>query len=164
VPEAAETTERDGEPTARSAAAAVVEEPVDLERVVSLWPAVVDQVRDSGSELLSTVFAAARPVALDTEGSGQALKVGFPPSAAFNKRKAEAQEARDRLAAAVQTIVGERLRPVYVLLEADDVVDVVGEKGELSEEELIARLKDEFDAEEFEEAEDHDAEEKEAAG
>jgi len=64
----------------------------------------------------------------------------------------------------VQTIVGERLRPVYVLLEADDVVDVVGEKGELSEEELIARLKDEFDAEEFEEAEDHDAEEKEAAG
>jgi DNA polymerase III subunit gamma/tau len=164
VPEAAETTERDGEPTARSAAAAVVEEPVDLERVVSLWPAVVDQVRDSGSELLSTVFAAARPVALDTDGSGQALKVGFPPSAAFNKRKAEAQEARDRLAAAVQTIVGERLRPVYVLLEADDVVDVVGEKGELSEEELIARLKDEFDAEEFEEAEDHDAEEKEAAG
>jgi DNA polymerase III subunit gamma/tau len=164
VPEAAETTERDGEPTARSAAAAVVEEPVDLERVVSLWPAVVDQVRDSGSELLSTVFAAARPVALDTEGSGQALKVGFPPSAAFNKRKAEAEEARDRLADAVQTIVGERLRPVYVLLEADDVVDVVGEKGELSEEELIARLKDEFDAEEFEEAEDHDAEEKEAAG
>ena len=164
VPEAAETTERDGEPTARSAAAVVVEEPVDLERVVSLWPAVVDQVRDSGSELLSTVFAAARPVALDIEGSGQALKVGFPPSAAFNKRKAEAQEARDRLAAAVQTIVGERLRPVYVLLEADDVVDVVGEKGELSEEELIARLKDEFDAEEFEEAEDHDAEEKEAAG
>jgi DNA polymerase-3 subunit gamma/tau len=164
VPEAAETTERDGEPTARSAAAAVVEEPVDLERVVSLWPAVVDQVRDSGSELLSTVFAAARPVALDTEGSGQALKVGFPPSAAFNKRKAEAQEARDRLADAVQTIVGERLRPVYVLLEADDVVDVGGEKSELSEEELIARLKDEFDAEEFEEAEDHDAEEKEAAG
>ena len=150
-------------PTARTAAA-VVEEPVDLERVVSLWPAVVDQVRESGSELLSTVFAAARPVALEGEGSGPALKVGFPPSAAFNKRKAEAPEARDRLADAVQTIVGERLRPVYVLLEAEDVVDVVGEKGKLSEEELIARLKDEFDAEEFEETEDHDAEEKEAAG
>jgi hypothetical protein len=92
------------------------------------------------------------------------LKVGFPPSAAFNKRKAEAQEARDRLADAVQTIVGERLRPVYVLLEADDVVDVVGGTGELSEDELIARLKTEFDAEEFEETDDHDAEEKEAAG
>ncbi len=170
VPEQPEPAEADDGPAARGepgpaiAAAAVVAEPVDFERVVSLWPAVVDQVRESGSDFLSTVFAAARPVALDTEGSGQALKVGFPPSAGFNKRKAEAQDARDRLADAVQTIVGERLRPVYVLLEADDVVDVVGEKGELSEEELIARLKDEFDAEEFEETEDHDAEEKEAAG
>jgi DNA polymerase III subunit gamma/tau len=170
VPEKPEPAEADDGPAARGesgpavAAAAGVAEPVDFERVVSLWPAVVDQVRESGSDFLSTVFAAARPVALDTEGSGQALKVGFPPSAGFNKRKAEAQDARDRLADAVQTIVGERLRPVYVLLEADDVVDVVGEKGELSEEELIARLKDEFDAEEFEETEDHDAEEKEAAG
>ena len=43
----------------------------------------------------------------------------FRASAAFNKRKAEAQEARDRLADAVQTIVGERLRPVYVLLEGE---------------------------------------------
>jgi DNA polymerase III subunit gamma/tau len=170
VPEEAAGQEADDGPAARGeagpahAAAAVAEEPVDFERVVSLWPAVVDQVRESGSELLSTVFAAARPVALDSEGSGPALKVGFPPSAAFNKRKAEAQEARERLADAVQAIVGERLRPVYVLLEADDVVDVVGEEGELSEEELIARLKDEFDAEEFEETEDRDAEEKEAAG
>jgi DNA polymerase III subunit gamma/tau len=170
VPEKPEPAEADDRPAAHGdsgpavAAAAVVAEPVDFERVVSLWPAVVDQVRESGSDFLSTVFAAARPVALDTEGSGRALKVGFPPSAGFNKRKAEAQDARDRLADAVQTIVGERLRPVYVLLEADDVVDVVGEKGELSEDELIARLKDEFDAEEFEETEDHDAEGKEAAG
>jgi hypothetical protein len=103
-------------------------------------------------------------VAVESEGPGPALRVGFPPSAAFNKRKAEAPEARDRLADAVQTIVGERLRPVYVLLDAEDVADVAGEKRELSEEELIARLKDEFDAEEFEESEDHDAEEKEAAG
>jgi hypothetical protein len=42
-------------------------------------------------------------------------------------------------------------------------VDMVGGEGELSEEELIARLKTEFDAEEFEEAEDLDAEEEEAA-
>ena len=43
----------------------------------------------------------------------------FRPSAAFNKRKAEAPEARERLAEAVKTIVGERLRPVYVLLEGE---------------------------------------------
>ena len=48
------------------------------------------------------------------------LEVGFPPSAAFNKRKAEAPEARDRFVDAVKTIVGERLRPVYVLLEGEE--------------------------------------------
>ena len=91
---------------------------MDFERIAGLWPAVLDQVRQSGSELLSAVFAAARPVAVDAEQA--VLEVGFPPSAAFNKRKAEAQEARERLADAVRTIVGERLRPVYVLLEGDE--------------------------------------------
>src|SRR5215211_4517937 len=168
LPEVASADPPDGGPAAQGeagparAAAAVVSEQVDLERVVSLWPAVVDQVRDSGSELLSTVFAAARSVAVETEGPGPAIKVGFPPSAAFNKRKAEAQDARERLADAVQTIVGERLRPVYVLLDADEVVDVIGAEGELSEDELIARLKSEFDAEEFDDAEDVDAEEEAA--
>ena len=91
---------------------------LDFERISGLWPAVLDQVRESGSELLSTVLAAARPVAVDVERA--VLEVGFPASAAFNKRKAEAQEARERLAEAVKTIVGERLRPVYVLLEGEE--------------------------------------------
>ena len=72
------------------------------------------------------------------------LKLGFPPSAAFNKRKAEAQDARDRFAEAVRTIVGERLRPVYVLLDREPDPTAV-----LSDEELIDRLKAEFDAEEL---------------
>ena len=88
------------------------------------------------------------------------LEVGFPPSAAFNKRKAEAQEARDRLADAVKTIVGERLRPVYVLLEGEQEARRADAEPQLSEEELIERLKSEFDAEEFEEAEKLDAEER----
>jgi hypothetical protein len=122
-----------------------------------LWPAVIDQLRDSGSELLSTVFSAARPVMVDADR--MVLEVGFPPNAAFNKRKAEAQEARDRFADAVVTIVGERLHPVYVLLDGDP--DGEGPEGEptLSDEELIERLKSEFDAEEFEESEKLDAEE-----
>ena len=77
-----------------------------LEKLAGLWPAVIDQVRQSGSELLSHVLAAARPVAVDVEEA--VLEVGFPPSAAFNKRKAEATEARDRFADAMKTIVGER--------------------------------------------------------
>ncbi|MGH2962994.1 MAG: DNA polymerase III subunit gamma/tau [Solirubrobacterales bacterium] len=123
---------------------------VDFDRIAGLWPAVLDHVRDSGSELLSAVFQAARPIAVDAERA--VLEVGFPPSAAFNKRKAEAQANRDRLAEAVKTIVGESLRPVYVLLDGEDGGDAQpnGAGPALSEEELVERLKSEFDAEEHE--------------
>jgi len=146
---------------ARAASAVVEEEPADLERVTELWPAVVDRVREAGSELQSTFFAAARPVAIEENGPARKLRIGFPPSAAFNKRKAESQEARDCLTEALRTIVGERLRPAYVLLDDEDA-EATGGEAQLSEEELIARLKSEFDAEEFEEAEDLDAEEEAA--
>ncbi len=141
---------------AREPSAVAVEEGLDFERITGLWPAVLDQMRDSGMELLSTVFSVARPVGVNLEQ--RVLEVGFPAGAAFNKRKAEAQEARDRFADAVTTILGERLRPVYVLLEGDHEADG-GADRQLSEEELIDRLKAEFDAEEFEEAEKLDAEE-----
>ena len=135
-----------------------VAEGVDLERVRDLWPAVVDQVRDSGSELLSTLLEAARPVAIDTEEA--VIKVGFPAAAAFNKRKAEATEARDRFAEAVRTVVGQRLRPVFVLLEGDD-----GEQpgAAMSDDELFEAVKSAFDAEEIT-AEDADEPRREAAG
>jgi len=135
-----------GGPTA-SAAATV--EAIDFERIAGLWPAVLDQVRHSGSELLSAVFQAARPLAVDAERA--VLEVGFPPSAAFNKRKAEVEANRERLAEAVKTIVGESLRPVYVLLDSEDG-DGAKNGGEpaLSEEELVERIKSEFDAEEYE--------------
>jgi DNA polymerase-3 subunit gamma/tau len=144
--------------SARAASAVAEEPPMDLERAVELWPSVVDRVREAGSELQSTFFSAARPVAIGTDGS---LTIGFPPSAAFNKRKAESQEARESLAEAIRTILGEPLSPVYVLLDAKEI-DVEDAGGGLSEEELIARLKVEFDAEEFDEAEDLDAEEEAA--
>jgi hypothetical protein len=126
---------------------------IDLERMVGLWPAVLDQVRESGSELLSTVLAAARPVAVDAEDA--VVKVGFPASAAFNKRKAEASDARDCFAEALKTVVGERLRPVYVLLEGE--LDVETEAPGLTEDELLAHVKSEFDAEEVAEDEQPEA-------
>jgi DNA polymerase-3 subunit gamma/tau len=135
--------------------AAAAGEAVDFERIRGLWPAVLEQVRESGSELLSTVLAAARPVAVDLEQA--VIEVGFPASAAFNKRKAEAKEARERLADAVKTIAGERLRPIYVLLEGDDEL-AAGGKQPLSEDELIELLRSEFDAEEFEAEEAKEAE------
>jgi len=144
--EAAEEPEAEGpgaEGEAEAPAGGSPAEAVDLERIRDLWPAVVDQVRDSGSELLSTLLEAARPVAVDAEDA--VLKVGFPAAAAFNKRKAEATEARDRVAGAVRSIVGERLRPVFVLLEGDDGEEV---GTAMSDDELFEAVKSAFDAEE----------------
>jgi DNA polymerase-3 subunit gamma/tau len=115
---------------------------IDIEGLREKWPAVVEQVRQ-GSEFLSTVFEAARPVAVDIEKA--VVELGFPASAAFNKRKAEAAEAKDRVTEAVRAIVGERLHPVYVMLEGE-----AAEPEPISDEDLIEKLKSEFDAEEFE--------------
>jgi DNA polymerase-3 subunit gamma/tau len=158
----------DGEPSGGggtatvTAAAEAAAEAIDIERISSLWPAVVDQVRESGSELLSTVYAAARPLAVDAEAA--VLKVGFPASAAFNKRKAEAQANRERFAEAVRTIVGERLKPVYVLLDPEvEEAAANGDGAEVTEEQLIERIRSEFDAE-LEEDESGQADTKEASG
>jgi DNA polymerase III subunit gamma/tau len=152
-----------GTATVTAAAEAAVEA-IDIERISSLWPAVVDQVRESGSELLSTVYAAARPIAVDAEAA--VLKVGFPASAAFNKRKAEAQANRERFAEALRMIVGERLKPVYVLLDPEveeAAANGDGDGAEVSTEQLIERIRSEFDAELVEDESDQ-ADTKEASG
>jgi hypothetical protein len=140
----------------KAPAAVAVGEGVDLEKVRGLWPAVIDQVREGGSELLSHVLAAARPVAVNAEEA--VLEVGFPASAAFNKRKAEAAEARDRFADALRTVVGESLRPVYVLLADEGEAQP---EATLSEDELVELMRTEFDAEEYAEPDDGEAEAKE---
>jgi DNA polymerase-3 subunit gamma/tau len=115
---------------------------IDLERVLRSWPAVIDQVRQSGSAMLSALFEGARPVAVDKDDS--VLRIGFPAGSTFNKRKAEAVEHRERFTEALRKILGEQLRPVYVLLDGDS--DQVSE--EMDEEALLERIKSEFDAEE----------------
>jgi len=76
------------------------------------------------------------------------VKIGFPASDTFNKRKAEAPEKRDQLAEALATVTGARLRPVFVLLEGEDAPagEPVGE--EVDHEALVEKLKSEFNAEE----------------
>jgi DNA polymerase III subunit gamma/tau len=140
------------EPSASDDSAQPRSESLDLEKLVGLWPAVMDQVREQGSELLSHALSVARPIAVDVEEA--VLQVGFPSSAGFNKRKAEAGDARSKVAEAVKTVVGERLKPVYVLLEGEE-----GEAGaeELSPDELIEQFKSAFDAEEVESSKESDS-------
>jgi DNA polymerase III subunit gamma/tau len=130
---------------------------VELDTVVEMWPAVVDHVRGD-SEMLSTLFDGTRPVAVEAERS--VLRIGFPPSAKFNKRKAESRANIDRIAEALQAIVGHRLRPAYVLLEDDAPAAAANGTEEMAEEEIIELIKTNFDAREV--VDDPDARESEA--
>jgi DNA polymerase III gamma/tau subunit len=124
--------------------AAVATATVEIERVVEAWPAVVDHLRDSGSAMLSTLFDEARPLAIDEERS--MLRIGFPSSAKFNKKKAEAKGNVERMTEAISVIVGQPMRPAYELIE-EDTEDAGPERpSELSDEEKIDLIKDNFDA------------------
>jgi DNA polymerase-3 subunit gamma/tau len=117
---------------------------VEIERVVELWPAVVAHLQESGSAMLSTLFDEARPLGIDEERS--VLRVGFPDSAKFQKKKAEAKGNLERMSEAIAAVTGAQLRPVYELIEEDVPSPEAGQPAEVDEEALIEMIKDNFDA------------------
>ncbi len=120
---------------------------VDVDAVVALWPAVVELVGEEHA-LCGAVIADARPVEL----TGDDLTVGFPPSAAFLKRQAEDPDNRAIVTEAIRRLAGRRLRLSYELREELDDPSGAGHGADVrpfTEEELLARLKAEFDAEEI---------------
>jgi DNA polymerase-3 subunit gamma/tau len=139
----------EGEASAEAApaATAIAAEAPGLDRLRSLWPEVLERIRE-GSELLAHALEVARPTAVDPQQG--VVELGFPESASFNKRKAESPEARERITEALRAVTGAALRPSCVL--TDQAGDEGGTDGKaaLDEEELIALLKAEFDAEELE--------------
>ncbi len=118
---------------------------LDLNQITRTWPSVLDKLRETSPALAAT-FDGARPVSLDEEG----LKVGFPAELTFNKRKAETPEKRELMADVIEDVLGERLRPVYVLLDGEDAapVEEPASDREIDHDALVEKLKSEFDAEE----------------
>jgi DNA polymerase-3 subunit gamma/tau len=122
---------------------------LDLEKLRQVWPAILDQLGKT-APALAAFFEQARPVGFDASDS--VVEISFPAAATFNKRKAEVPEQRERVAEALQTVTGQSLKPVYVLLdgeseEGEAPAPAVKDEG-VDEEELLERLKSEFDAEE----------------
>jgi DNA polymerase-3 subunit gamma/tau len=115
--------------------------------IQQVWPAVLQKLSETAPALAAT-FDGARPVSLDENG----LQVGFPPEMTFNKKKADSPERRDTLAAAFAAVTGVGLRPTFVVLSGDDAPPPPDTPApgsdEVDEEELLERLKSEFDAEE----------------
>ncbi|HWC08262.1 MAG TPA: hypothetical protein VG458_04355, partial [Solirubrobacterales bacterium] len=116
----------------------------DLQHV---WGTVLAKLAETAPALAAT-FEGARPDGLD----GDELSIGFPPDRTFNKRKAESPERREVLVTAIHVVTGRMLRPTYDLLDenAEPAADAApaDQADGVDEEELLRRLKSEFDAEE----------------
>jgi DNA polymerase-3 subunit gamma/tau len=130
--------EGDARPPLPAAAAEIA--PLSFERLVGLWPDVLDSVR-AGNAMLGAVVDVASPVEL----AGDRLILAFAHDAAFLRQKAEERATRSALAEAVHAVTGHALTFSYELREG-----LRSQQPQpLSEDELVARLKDEFDAEEL---------------
>jgi DNA polymerase-3 subunit gamma/tau len=109
----------------------------------ALWPAVHESVRAEHG-LLGAVFNEAVPVSL-TEGE---LVLAFAPTAAFLKRKAEDPSSRAILIDTLRRLTGRRYRISFELSES--LPSQEGHNGGApTEEQIVARLVAELDAEEL---------------
>jgi DNA polymerase III subunit gamma/tau len=117
---------------------------LSLDEIQRIWPAVLHKLAETAPALAATLEGA-RPVSYGEEG----LQVGFPPDMTFNKRKADSPDRRDTVAAAFAAVTGTGLRPAYVVLDGEAPPDTPAPgSDQIDEEELLERLKSEFDAEE----------------
>jgi hypothetical protein len=108
-----------------------------------LWPAVLERVRESdGGEMMAALLADARPMTLEDD----VLVLSYPGSASFSKRKIEDRANGERLSEALRLVSG---RPLVARFEIHDLEgdDQSVPAPQLTEDELIARFKSEFDAE-----------------
>ncbi len=117
------------------------DDPLALETVTACWPAVIDIVRQD-NQMLAALLHDARPVELE----GSAVTIAFPAGKAFLKRKAEQDDYRRATVDALRSLLGATLVLRYEL--RDDTPPAGDQASGLSQEELVKRLVEEFDAQE----------------
>jgi DNA polymerase III subunit gamma/tau len=121
-------------------AVAVADEPT-LDAIRSLWPAVLDSLRaDKGA--LAASLSEAQPVEL----RGKQLVVAFDQDDGFNRRMADHPGDRSAVEEALRHLAGAELKIAY---EHRDLGNDDHEPQPPSEDELVNRVKDAFDAEEI---------------
>ncbi len=113
---------------------------IDLQGLCEAWPAVVDAVRAENG-MLAALLAEARPCELD----GDRVVVAFGTDRSFLRRKAEDSAHRALVAQTLQTVVGRPMKVAYDLRDEEAATAV----AVLSDDELIERLRADFDAEEI---------------
>jgi DNA polymerase-3 subunit gamma/tau len=128
---------------AEPAVAVAVAEPPLLDDVVALWQATHESVRAEHG-LLGAVLDEAVPASLTDEE----LTLAFAPTAAFLKRKAEDPANRMILVDTLRRLTGRRYRVQFELSEELEMHES-SNGSPPTEEEIVARLMAEFDAEEL---------------
>jgi DNA polymerase III subunit gamma/tau len=130
-------------PAAAVAAVAVAADPeadkqaaVDLDRLESLWPAVVDAVR-SHNAMVGACLEGARPAGLE----GDRVTIAFPVFAGFSRKTVERN--REILQSSLRALTGRTLAIEYTATEEQIEPPAA---ASLSEDELIERLKREYGA------------------
>ncbi|HKP89210.1 MAG TPA: DNA polymerase III subunit gamma/tau [Thermoleophilaceae bacterium] len=111
---------------------------LDVDRLRTLWPAVVDAVRAENA-MVGACLEGARPTSLE----GDRLTIAFPVLAGFSRKTVERN--RELLQTSLRAITGSGLALEY---EASDVAADEEERlpSGLSEDELIERLKRDYGA------------------
>jgi DNA polymerase-3 subunit gamma/tau len=115
---------------------------IDLDAIRAVWTAVVDTVK-SENLMLGAAVAKSRPC----EVRGDELVVAFGSDDSFYKRKAEDQACRQLIAQAVRSLTGAQMKLSFEL--RDDAEPEPEAEPTLSEDEIIERFKQEFEAEEI---------------
>jgi DNA polymerase-3 subunit gamma/tau len=111
----------------------------DLDLLREQWPQALELIRGENA-LLGALIAEAQPVEVD----GDEVTLAFAPSAAFLKRKAEDRGHYATVAEQLRRITGRRVHVSYELRDG-----VAPAQHTRAEEELVARLVAELDAEEL---------------
>ncbi|MDP9400923.1 MAG: hypothetical protein M3P39_08285, partial [Actinomycetota bacterium] len=114
---------------------------LELDALRAVWPAVLDEVKRANA-LCAGLLEKARPA----EVADGALTVAFPADAAFFRKQAETATHRDCVAAALRAVTGQAPRLTYVLAADGDAEEA---PTVLTDDEVVARLVAEFDAEEI---------------
>jgi DNA polymerase-3 subunit gamma/tau len=143
-------TEADPAPAVTAVATVEPDAPGEVNLELSLasfgdvWPAVKDELRER-----SPMLAAALDEASPAELSSGHLVLAWPETSSFLKRKAEDPASNDQLTKAIRSVTGHSLRLAYELRAAAEMAPVAAAVPALSDDDLVQRFKDEFDAEEL---------------
>ncbi len=109
--------------------------------LAELWPAVLESLSEE-TPMLAAALQGAQPAGV---GGGE-LTLAWPESAGLLKRKAEDPASKETIARVIRAVTGSSLRLAFEL--RDDAALAAGPAApQLTEEELVNRFVEEFDAE-----------------